>query len=251
MDTNKDITLIEQYLNQELSTEERQAFEVRLEQDETFANEFDKHQMAHKALDFLVAKNLKAKLESLEKEEAKTAAPKIVSMQSRGRRMLLMRIAAAAMVILTVGLFYFYFPTGGSSGRELAAAYYEPDLSMRGGTNNPEDTLQLGIVAIENGDYQGAISLLNTIPPSNSYSLQAQYFKAHALYLSEDYDQAENEFSQVSTTTDIRYQQEAEWYSLLSCLAQNKDCKNKLNAIAQNNNHNYHQEAQRILEEMK
>ncbi|MEL6925451.1 MAG: hypothetical protein AAFO94_15490 [Bacteroidota bacterium] len=258
MDNEKDIQRIEDYLHNRMEASVKRAFEEQLKSDKQFAQRFENHQLAHKALDFMIAGNLKSQLEDMEQQYYGEAASdndaRVVPMPAgnRGRRFLLMRVAAAAVVILAVGLSYIYFPMGGPSGSELAASYYEaPTYQIRGQENSTIDALSLGLTALGTGDYETAIRELSSIPTNDAYYIQAQYFKGHALYQSRSFEQAESTFLAVSKQNDMRYQQEAQWYALLSCLAQDKDCLLLTESVAQTAGHAYEKEAKTILDELK
>ena len=249
MENNKDIQLIENYLNHQLGTEERAAFENRLQEDTAFASEFERHQRAHRALDFMIAKNLKEQLMSLEAEEEKVIS---INRNRRGRRLLFVRAAAAAVVLFMVGFYFFNLPQGSMSGSEIAASYYQgPDYSIRGGDDNSQTILSRGIEALENKEYNEAISTLDSIESNSDSFVQAQYFQAHAYYQSGEYRKAERRFEQVSTGNDMLLQEDAEWYSLLSCLALNKDCGPKLVPLTEDPDHAYNDQAIAISKRFK
>mgnify|MGYP000391829407 CR=1 FL=1 len=78
---NNHIDLIEKYLSNDLSQEEKQTFDQKVHTDNEFAHEFEKRQAAHTAIDFLIAQSLKSELEALEEEEQQGG--KVVSFQKR------------------------------------------------------------------------------------------------------------------------------------------------------------------------
>ena len=254
MDNNKNIEQIEAYLNNQLSEADKLAFEQRLKESEELSTEFERHQMAHKALDFIVAKSLKAQLESLEAasaEESDKDETKVIPMRSRGRRLLMLRTAAAALVIITIGLFYLYGPQEQMTGSKLVASYYEePDFATRS-NEDTQTVFDRGLSALENNDYAQAINLLDSVNVNDALYVQAQYFKGHALYLSDQYQTAETLFTTVGNSEDPRFEEDAEWYALLSCLAQDKRCSDKINSMIDNPNHAYHQQANSINQQLK
>ena len=249
MENNRDIDIIEQYLTNELPEGERITFEERLQVEPNLVNEFERRQTAHKALDFMIAENLKEQLKSLEKEETK-----VISLHSRRRRMIYI-ISAAASVLLLIGAFAILLP-GGSQPNELAEAYYElPDFSAQRSAEASEiqeNKLYIGIEALENSAYDQAILTLDAIPESDENYIIAQYYLAHAYYLSSQFDQAEASFNEVSASNEIRYQEQAEWYALLACLMQKEtNCDAQLNQIKNNANHAYQERATKIHQRLK
>ena len=259
MENNNDYTLFENYLNNKMSNEEKQIFENRLAEDENFAAEYKSHQAAHAAIDFVIAKNLKEQLLALEAEDQKELETNQASKQetkvvainkNRSRRLSFIRYASAAVILLLVG-FYFLMPKNNLTGLELADTYYQtPDYSLRGG-NNQENTLTRGIAALKNKNYNKAITILDSIDSASGFFIPAQYFQAHALFQNKQYTAAEKAFDLVSNGKDIRYQENADWYGLLSCLAQNKTCTQKINSISNNTNHAFHQQVVDIKQQVK
>lgn len=248
MEKERDIELIEKYLTNELSSSEKQAFDARLLEDESLTAEFQRRQTAHKALDFMIAANLKKQLSELEEED------KVVSITSRRTsRMRILSIAASLLVL--IGVFYFLSSQGTTSRPELAAHYYEqPDYNTQrssSDTTAPEDELSKGIAALINGEYAQAITNLDSIQNSDPFYILAQYYQGHALYLSKQFDKAEENFDRVSASGDVRRVNEAEWYSLLSCLAQDAPCTQKLDNLLNNTGHDYHDQALAISKRLK
>lgn len=243
MDNNKDFNLIEKYLSGKLSDTEKQSFDNRLAEDESFAQELENHQTAHKALDFLVASNLKAQLQEMEAES------KVVSLRKR-RKTRLSILSVAASVLVLIGTFYIILPQNNLSNTELAAAYYEePDFGTRGST--AANALNEGINALQNNDLATAITQLGEVKDSDPDYLVAQYFLGHAYYSNGQFNEAEQSFSIVGNSNDLRYVEQAQWYQLLSCLAQDASCTDQLNELIEEDNHSFHNEAVEISKRQK
>ncbi|MCB0687020.1 MAG: hypothetical protein KDC53_10855 [Saprospiraceae bacterium] len=247
MNQQNNIDLIEQYLNNELSESERQEVENQIAADQDLASEFERRQMAHQMLDFMVTENLRDQLKALEAEDTR-----VISMPARRRRLSMMAIAAS--VIILIGAFFFIMPGGGSlSNQQLALDLYEtPTFTMRGGeTENITTQITQGIQALNEKDYTAAIRDLEEVPADNEYYTMARYYLGHAHFLNKNYEAAENDFNEVAGANDIRFNDDAEWFKLLSCKAQNKTCEGLLETILQKPNHTYHQEALELQEKLK
>ena len=247
MDTNKDIDLIEKYLNGELTDTEMQGLDNRLVEDADLDVELQRRQTAHTALDYMVAKNLKAQLQDLEEQS------NVVSI-NRGRRKRLMVLSVAASVLVLAVAVYFIFPQGPMTNPELASAYYElPDYNSRGANDalSEQAALDAGISALQDNNTAEAISKLSTITSDNPYFILAQYYLGHALYADGQFDQAVERFAIVGNSNDLRYSEEAQWYELLSCLAQDVDCSQLLNNLTEDENHTYNNLAKEINERAK
>lgn len=249
---NNHIDLIEKFLNNELSQEDKQAFDQKVHTDSEFAHEFERRQAAHTAIDFLIAQSLKKDLEALEAEGQQEG--RIISLQKRKRNRIVL-LSLAASLLLLFGYFSLYYNSDpGSTGPQLAAANYEtPDYNLRRGAPEVdfEDLLTKGINALKQKEYQTAIVALDSVTYGNEYYYIAQFYLAHAYYQAEQYEQAEQAFEVVSQGNDIRYQEDADWYGLLACLAQDGDCTDKVDQLANDDSHSYQQQAVSIKDELK
>ena len=248
MEKDHNIALIERYFNNELSTAEKETFQTQLKEDEALNAEFQRRQTAHNALDFLITTNLKKQLEELEgetKEEGETENGKVVPMKRQRSRLRILSIAAS--VALLVGAFYFFSLPDTTKASTIAGNYYEaPDYNdlrnVQVGTP-VEDALSRGLAALQKQDYNAAIKSLDSIQGNAPFYIEAQYYQAHAYHLSGQFKKAESVFEGVSTTVDIRYKEDAEWFALLSCLAQEGSCEGKLNRMIENRDHSYYKQA--------
>lgn len=241
MNQQNNVDLIEQYLNNELSEKDRQELENKISEDETLAAELERRQMAHRMLDFMISENLREQLTNLEAEDTK-----VVRMPARRRSMY--ALAVAASVIILIGAFFF-IPTGGSlSNQQLALDFYEtPAFTMRGtDAETISGQVAEGINALNQKDYGQAISALQSVPADNEYYIISRYYLGHANFLNKNYAAAENDFSEVMNANDIRFQDDAQWYRLLSCKAQDQDCEDMLQTILQNPNHPYFEKASQL-----
>lgn len=247
MDHNHDIELIEQLLQNELPEGERQALEERIQQQQDLSRELDRRQKAHQALDFIIAQNLKADLQSLEEES------KLTVIRSR-RRTLTYVLSAAASILLLIGAFTLVFQSE-TQPAELAAAYYElPEFSTRSDLAPADDSasqLSQGIAALENQNYSQVIRILVAIPEQDENYISARYYLGHAYYLSSSYDLAKESFKVVTSGNDIRFQEQAEWYTLLACLQQRASCGEYLERIVGNESHPFNQQTLKIQQHLK
>ncbi len=242
MNRKSETELIEKYLTDGLTPAEREGFDQRLAEDEDFNKEYQRHRTAHNALDYLIAKNLKNQLRELEDKQ------KVVSLTSR-RRTRWTILSVAASVLLLVGFFALLFPSNQLSSPELAAEYYDtPNFSSRSANaaGPGKEALTKGTTAMQNGEYAQAISLFESVSEADPYYLTAQYFLGHALYLTGQYQLAEDKFATVSNSNDLRYTEAAQWYSLLCCLARNADCRTLLTKLTDDPGHPYHAQALEI-----
>lgn len=238
MDRKEDLNWIEKYLTGELSDTEKQSFDKRIAEDEELAGEFQRHQSAHKVLDFLVAQNLKEQLQEMEEES------KVISLRKR-RRTRLSIVSAAASVLVIVAAFFVLFPQNNLSNPELAALYYEvPDFGARGTDDASSDNwLESAVNALQNNAPEDAITQLGEVNESDPNYIVAQYYLGHAYYAAGQFDRAAQSFALVGNSNDLRYAEEAQWYELLSCLAQDAGCSELLKRLTEDESHAFHTQA--------
>lgn len=246
MSSQEKIEMIERYLANDMSEEERRGFEAEVGQDSDLASELERRQTAHKALDFLISEDLRSELKAMEAKEGK-----VVTMKTK-RTSYIYKMAIAASFLILIAAFFIFGPGGQMSGSQAALAYYEsPDYSMRGSTNQVVE-LTSGLTALSNGDFEEAISQLSSITSDAEQYISATYYLAHAYFQNEQYGQAQERFEIVANSGDIRFLESAEWNLVLSCLAQeNSNCEQEIEKITSNPGHPYHQNTLMVVDELK
>lgn len=248
----QNIDKIEQYLNGKLSPAARSELERNLAVDDDLQDEFDKRQLAHETIELLIEDDLRASLRVLERADSEAINSETAKVRSmgRGRRMFL--ISATACVILLVGFFALYSNIiGGSSPEQLAANYYErPSFDLRRVTDTPLNSLKDGLAFLKADEYSNAIQAFEAIPASDEYYIAAQYYRAHALYLQQDFESAQATFEQVTAADDARYIENSEWYALLACLAKNGACDTLFTKILADEGHSYYQQTKELEQQL-
>lgn len=78
-----------------------------------------------------------------------------------------------------------------------------------------ENALAGAATYFKNGDYGKAAEIYQAFPNNN----QALYALGHTYYKGEKYQQAVNTFKKLVAKNSLEYQEQAEWYLLLSYLA--------------------------------
>jgi len=238
------IDLIEKYLKHELGETDQTSLERDLTKDTELSAEFARRETAHMAMDFMIAENLRSDLRKMEGQQGN-----IVSMGSRRRK--LYPLAIAASLVILIGAF-FMIQGGGSDPSTLAASHYSaPDFTFRSGNDNIPGEITAGLQALTDKDYATAIELFSDIEDESPFKVLATYYRAHGHYSAHEYTAAQSLFEQVAAVGDMRYTEDAQWYSLLSCMAQGKSCAASLDQIRNDSQHTYYNSAQEISEELK
>ena len=247
MDNPNDIDLIEKYLNNEVTETERQSFDRRIRKDEALAQEFQRRQTAHNALDYLIAKNLREELRSLE-----TGAKVVPIRTMKSNRLLIWSVAASLLLVVA---FFFLFQQGGKQEADvLAEAYYEaPELNIRGGSDGAKgkEILSRGVAALKNKRFPQAILTLDSVAAADPFYIEAQYHLGHAYYQTQQWVKAEKSFNLVAGGPDIRFKEDAEWFAVLTCMAQKKNCATQLDPLINNKGHAHHQQALKLKKSLK
>lgn len=238
------IDLIERYLNHELSETDQTSLEGDLATDAELSAEFTRRETAHMAMDFMISENLRSDLRKMENQQGN-----IVSMNSR-RRMFYPLAIAASLAIL-IGAF-FMIQGGGSNPTTLAASHYSaPDFTFRSGNDNTPNEITAGLQALIDKDYATAITSFSNIEDESPFKVLANYYRAHGHYSAKEYAAAQSQFEAVAAVGDMRYTEDAQWYALLSCMAQGKACVALLDQIRNDSQHTYQSQAQEISQELK
>ena len=232
--------LFDQYLQGEMTVEEKDNFEKQLSEDHELSSEFETFKE--------VQLRLKTKFEFEEEREAfkanlttisdthfNTSKPKVVVMRP-------WYLAAAASIIILFGLFFFDYnnPSFADYDNPETASFVE-----RGDT----DTALIGAqTAFNDGKYAAAIPLFEEILKENK-TPEIQYFYGVALLEESKYPKAESVFSELRSGTSA-YKDKATWSLALSKLKQKKytECKEILETISQD--YENYDEVEHLLDEL-
>ena len=215
--------LFGQYLEDELSAEEKTTFEKQLVEDQELASAFEifKELNLHLENKFGNVTELNAfekNLKSISKEHFKTKKSKVLAFKP-------WQYAIAASVAILVGLFVFQNinPTFDDYNNPEMATFIE-----RGDVN---ENLKLAQDAFNAKNYKAAIPYFEGVLKVNK-SPEIQYFYAVSLLEDNQFQKAETNFSELQSGTSI-YKNKATWYLALSKLKQKeyKSCKEILLTI--------------------
>ncbi|OMQ08550.1 tol-pal system YbgF family protein [[Flexibacter] sp. ATCC 35103] len=232
--------LFDQYLQGEMTAEEKDSFEQNLSHDHELALEFDTFRE--------VQLRLKDKFEFEEEREAFKANLTTISdkhFNTNKAKVVVMRpwfYAAAASIIILFGLFFFDYnnPTFADYDNPEPASFVE-----RGDTNA---TLKEVQTAFNDGKYAAAIPLFEEILKENK-TPEIQYFYGVALLEESKYPKAESIFNELRSGTSA-YKEKATWNLALSKLKQKKyaACKEILETISQD--YENYDDVEKLLDEL-
>ncbi len=214
---------IESYFQQVLTEEEKAAFEKRCETDESFAKEVAFYITTRSILrEELLAQKQQQWKETVTAEEE--AAP-VISMSKKSTLLRWVAYAAAACLLLTVSVFLFETQT---STKRLASNYikeYPLGVTM----DASHDSLQLGIGAYKDGDYNKALGFFDGVAKRDVSNTDAKIYTGLAYIQLNNYDEA---LQQVVTNFEIlkeaHYYNQQHFLKAVALLKRNKGMAAKL-----------------------
>lgn len=196
-------TLIQDYIANRLSTNQRAEVEHLLETDSDFKAEFESHKDMAVAFKIAEAKHLKTHFQQLE-----NTLPKEKS------NFKTVKYAALAIAsVLVIGLCYNIFNT--TSGNDLFEDHFEisPNTYQPVTRSNNSDKDNTAFIAYENGNYELAENEFETLLEINN-NPNIRYYYAASLLNQSKYDLALEQF-QILNKIDFDYNDESIWYTAL------------------------------------
>ncbi len=232
--------LFGQYLENELSAEERTNFEKQLTEDKEFASAFEifKELNLHLENKFGNATELdafKKNLKSISKDHFKTKKSKVVALKP-------WQYAIAASVAILVGLFFF------QNINPSFEDYNNPEIATFTERGDVNENLKLAQDAFNAKSYKTAIPLFESVLKEKK-SPEIQYFYAISLLEVNQFQKAETNLSELKSGTSI-YKNKATWYLALSKLKQKKykSCREILLTIS--DDYEDYDQVQELLNEL-
>ncbi len=215
--------VFDQYLENELSNEDRAKFEKQLSEDQEFDSAFE----TFKELNFYLENKFgnanelnafKKNLKSISKKHFKTKKPKVVAFKP-------WQYAIAASVAVLVGFFFF------QNSNPAFEEYDNPESTYFTERGEGNESLKLAQDAFNARNYKNAISNFELVLKENK-SPEIQYFYAVSLLEDNQFQKAESNLSDLKSGSSI-YKNKATWYLALSKLKQKeyKSCKEILLTI--------------------
>lgn len=250
----KDLLLIEEYLDGNLEAKALEKFEARLKTEPLLAKQLDISKEVNQQLR-AIHKNLKKEeWKSILKKEDKTQTPDKTQKVVGIRRILYVAASAAVIALLfTVAMNYFSSPT--LSSPELAMQYWEKSDSffstyLERGDAGPLVSKHLSDAfnAYDKGNYRGAIASINKL---QVISQDVQLLRAACFFKTDENNLAINLLLPLINDPKSIVRDEAEWYLALVYLKtdQTEKAKNILNNIISKKSWN-HKKAKEILKEI-
>jgi tetratricopeptide (TPR) repeat protein len=250
---NNNFEIVEKYLYQQLTDDEKASFEAKLAQDEGLQEELALQQLEQDALDLLeqeqLRNNLKLwKAERTTTETQQSGGAKIVQM---GSSRLYMRWAAAASVFLMLAFVSQRWANSNYSDEALAANFMEENNTGTSRSRGQDASELSQALAIQATDPSRALVLLKEVNDSSLVDRVA-LIKAQCYSQLKQYDTAIAQFQEVIANYPTQ-KENAEWNLLLAYLASGKheaEVGTLKQAILSNTSHNYYPNTKKLDAEM-
>ncbi|MFH7014452.1 tol-pal system YbgF family protein [Flavobacterium sp. FlaQc-52] len=218
--------LFDQYLQGELTVDEKANFEKQLSEDQEFSAEFEAFQIAQQQLEnkFGIAAEREAFKENLMKisdNHFNKNKSKVIALKP-------WNYAVAASVVLLVGLFFFNY-----TQKPIYEEYSEHEQAYFTERGDVNTALKQAEITFNAHNYKAAIPHFETAL-KESKTPEVQYFYGISLLEDNQYKKAETTFEELRSGTSA-YKYKATWNLALSKLKQ-KDyigCKEILRTIPQ------------------
>jgi tetratricopeptide (TPR) repeat protein len=253
-DDQNDIILIDRFLSNELSNEERNAFDRKLE-DPTFKKLLADEKTIRKGIEYSTLKNLSADLASLE-----ASLPEIEIQESANEttrnfwNTTTFKIAASLLLLLSVSLVIYRFSNQQPDTRLAFETNFSPYpnefyITKRGDPISDSDKAK-AFQYYDAKEYKEALIYFERIP-ANEKDGMIDFYSANTYLASGDSEKAAEIFEVLINKHQIIFIDQSKWYLGLAYLKSKKIDKAKkvFHDLAQGNNA-YNERATEILEEI-
>lgn len=221
--------LLEAYLENQLSPQEKNAFEASLPHNPALAEEVLQYRQAYFALKLLRYHDLRKELQTYSAEKQRAA-----------RKLLWVATSvAASLLILVVSVYGISFSR---SNEAIFQRYFSPYPSVYGTLRGAEITTQSGFFrameAYSAKNYTYAAEVLGSIPRESVLYEDAQLYRANALIALKKYGEARDVLEKLDITTP-----QVSWYLGLVLLAieESKEAQKVFEALRQNPEDDFYQ----------
>ena len=219
----------ELYLNGKMSNEEKAFFEAELSSDSELSSTFE------------VYRTIEAEMKMREKHSANQVAL-LHSLQDLNDRyfmsdveenntetirlspinylkILLMSAAAVAVFVLSFFIFY----SSNKDVNTLAVNYFQENLQQLSQTmSSADDSLQLGIAAYNNKEYDKALSYFRNVYKTHPENSDAKKYTGLSYLAKRDYENALKEFEALAKTPNL-YSNPGQFLKAITLLMRNED----------------------------
>jgi TolA-binding protein len=206
---------IEQYLEGTLNDQEKTRFEAQIAADENLSEEV----ALHRDLAFALSDDEVIALEQL-LIKIRAGESKQINIRPLWSRKPYLSIAAAILFICVLA--FLFWPKPQPADYVAYFDTYPLYLSTRSADNHPEQPLNALHLSYAEGDYEAALSNLNTLLQKEPTDKVLPFYQAYCQYKLGQLVTAESAFQEIIKEGDSAYIPPAEWYLVDVYLQQNK-----------------------------
>jgi len=202
MDNN--LEYIDDYFQNQLNSQQRQEFETRCLSDKMFAEEVAIYVSTREALRQNLLEEKKKQWSTLLPPEILTdekASPKTTTdlhEKAPVKRMHLRKWLTLAAAACTIAALFIYPILNGDSAREDIQEYVQNELTISSTMDASRDSIQAGINAYKNKNYQDAIRIFGSIYASNPADQQTLKYLGQAYLKNRNFEDALKSFEELS-----------------------------------------------------
>jgi tetratricopeptide (TPR) repeat protein len=239
--------LIERYLDNELSTDEKVRFESRLRNEAGLAEELHLQRQLREGLRAAGRGRLLDMLAAEDRQMDEYHPPaQVIRFDDATRQRFYW--AAAAILLLLVPLYLILGP--GRRDDKLFAAYFKPyqGVSVQAGA-----PLAQAMQEYQQRDYAQALPILERLLGEGSAEDTTLFFKGNASLALEQTPGAISSFRQIIANPKHPFYREAQWYLALAYLQDGSadEAKTQLQSFSSDASHPHHEEATELLKKLK
>lgn len=247
---NPESERISRYLLQKMTPEEAASFDRQLTVDQELKEEVDFRRLVMESVQSLgndqLRESIKTSIKNFPDEQPLPKRAKFRFLKSR-----VLTMVASLLLLLALGGLWYANQT--YSNATLFADNFElpiPDFT-RGDNSNQPDLFEKVMNAYSANDYNAAIALLASVPPSPEYN-KAQFHLGHLYLKTKQSENAISVFQGLIERGDVRYDEEGEWLLVLAHLQHDQPEKGReyLDHILQNPGHEMHNKALALQKKM-
>lgn len=211
-DLNENTEYIEAYFKDQLNDAEKRQFEQRCLEDELFARQVAVFVTAEEGIRQELLQQKQQEWAGISQKPAIRPLKKIISIR------LLPYMAAACLVIAIASYFFFRSETP----NQLANTYIKEHFTLLSQTMNASnDTLQKGIAAYNNKEYNTALQLFQKVYQSNPANSKAKKNIGLVYLATKEYEKALQQFEELAGTPGL-YENPGLFLMAVTLLERNK-----------------------------
>jgi len=241
--------IIEEYLDQTLSMEERDAVEARLASDKDFSDLIALHKEVNESIGDRELIELHHLIEKVSAEYLRRNRKQEAVIKPILYKKFIIRIAAILIIMVASGmiiktLFFDHVNTEKLFGKYYTT--YEADVISRSAPSGTT-TLDQAVLNYTNGEYSEALNLLDALVQQDGKNYLAWFYKGLSCLETDQTGEAVHSFRTIPESWDSPYAEHRNWYLALSLLRQGDitDASQILSGISSANGY-YDRQAEKL-----